>query len=401
MAEAEAPKTVKGKKGKGPPPPGAGAPPPPYAAAAPVGKGPPPPGGERPGKGPPAPGAGNWMSPAEVKMRATIEWLLALDAKEREQMEQAETFQFTLENPAPPLKATGERPGPAAAEDEAMTLSSMKSFEAAADDGYAGAAAAAAKAETSEALPVAPASPPATIQCTLDMGTVNAAELLCRQGFRPAVMNFAHGYNCGGGFEHAGGSQEEDIFRKTSVFLSLWPHRRVDDGPGVLARGMWIGDFDEQLDRKEAFYPHTECGGIYSPHVRLVCELDIRDTPLTRKDVSSLPTIGVLTVAAQDCGREPPFRPELLYEKLRTALWLAVQGKHDAVVLGAFGCGYFRNPPDVVAETCRGLLQGEFAGAFRAVVFAIPGRFSGNYRSFAELFEERDPRAADCLKPKS
>ena len=28
------------------------------------------------------------------------------------------------------------------------------------------------------------------------------------------------------GFEHAGGSQEEAIFRSTSIFLSLWPHRR-------------------------------------------------------------------------------------------------------------------------------------------------------------------------------
>lgn len=339
--------------------------------------------------------AGNWMSPAEQKMRQTIEWLLALDAKEREKMELAENFQFTLENPAPALEVAGERPGPASAAeapDIERTRSAMLPSAAAAAD--AAVAAVDAKAETGEAAPAA-------AQYTMDMGTVDAAELLCRQGFRPAVLNFAHGYNCGGGFEHAGGSQEEDIFRKTSLFLSLWPHRRVDDGPGVLARGMWIGDFDEILDRKEAFYPHTECGGIYSPHVRLVCDLGVPGTPLTHRDVSSLPTCAVLTVAAQDCGREPPFRPELLREKLRTALWLAVQGKHDSVVLGAFGCGYFRNPPDVVAETCCRLLHEEFAGAFRAVIFAIPGRFSGNYRAFAEFFEERDPRAADCLKLKS
>lgn len=73
------------------------------------------------------------------------------------------------------------------------------------------------------------------------------------------------------GFEHAGGSQEEAIFRSTSIFLSLWPHRRKapsgehnsawggaaliqlgeDDGPGVLRRGAWIGDFDAALPRKE------------------------------------------------------------------------------------------------------------------------------------------------------
>merc|ERR1719262_1578330 len=80
---------------------------------------------------------------------------------------------------------------------------------------------------------------------TLNMGTVEAAAVLCEHHRCPAILNFAHSYNCGGGFEHAGGSQEEAIFRASSVFLSLWPHRRADDGPGVLKRGRWIGDYDE------------------------------------------------------------------------------------------------------------------------------------------------------------
>merc|ERR1719265_1022052 len=103
--------------------------------------------------------------------------------------------------------------------------------------------AAAAAVEPEDALPDAP------LCVVMDMGSVDAVELLCKQGFRPALLNFAHGYNCGGGFEHAGGSQEEDIFRKTSLFLSLWPHRRSDDGPCVLKRGMWIVDYNEDLPR--------------------------------------------------------------------------------------------------------------------------------------------------------
>merc|ERR1719454_2420976 len=115
---------------------------------------------------------------------------------------------------------------------------------------------------------------------SIGLGSVEASVLLTERGWSAALLNFAHGYNCGGGFEHAGGSQEEDIFRKTSLFLSLWPHRRVDDGPGVLKRGMWIGDYDEPLPRKEAFYPHTECGGVYSPHVRIVRKLLQREHEL-------------------------------------------------------------------------------------------------------------------------
>merc|ERR1719174_435753 len=124
---------------------------------------------------------------------------------------------------------------------------------------------------TRSAAPSGSQLAPSETRCiTLDLDSIDAAVALCEHGFRPAVLNFAHGYNCGGGFEHASGSQEEDIFRKTSIFLSLWPHRRVDDGPGVLKRGHWIGSFDEVLPRKAAFYPHAECGGIYSPHVRVV-----------------------------------------------------------------------------------------------------------------------------------
>jgi len=203
-------------------------------------------------------------------------------------------------------------------------------------------------------------------------------------------LNFAHGYNCGGGFEHSGGSQEEDIFRKTSIFLSLWPHRRSDDGPGVLKRGMWIGDYDEALERKEPFYPHSECGGIYSPHVRVVRDLEGEGNLCDADSCDLLPTFAVLTAAAQNVSFSPPFNPKLLWEKIRTVLWMAASHGHDSVVLGAFGCGYFGNPPEVVAGTFQKLLGpgGEFENVFRLVVFSIVG---GNSKHFVARFPLQPP----------
>merc|ERR1719229_77936 len=222
---------------------------------------------------------------------------------------------------------------------------------------------------------------------------MEAAALLSRAKWRPAVLNFAHGYNCGGGFEHSGGSQEEDIFRKTSLFLSLWPHRREDDGPGVLARGDWIGDFDDALPRKEPFYPHTDCGGVYSPHVRLVRRLALPEQPLlSPKDIASAPSFGVLTIAAQDCGRTGPFDEALLRQKLRTVMHLAVTNGHDSAVFGAFGCGFFRNPSFVVAQVFQELLDGEFANAFKVVLFAIPGR-RGAFDRFKVIKQQELPSA--------
>lgn len=288
-------------------------------------------------------------------MYSTIEFLLSLPEDERQQMEVANNYPFTEADPAPVpnrvqlLKSRSAMP-------PNLTESVERKCE----------------------------------YYVIDEGTVEAAERLCKEGFRPAVMNFAHGYNCGGGFEHAGGSQEEDIFRNTSAFLSLWPHRRSDDGPGVLARGMWIGDFDDKLARKEPFYPHTEYAVIYSPHIRIVRSVGLPGNPLeSAEDINKLHIISLLTCAAQDCGRNPPFRQPLLKQKCRSILLTAANHGHEALVLGAFGCGYFRNPPSVVAATFKELLQGEFAEMFRKVVFAIPGSHNGNFKAFAGVFPSK------------
>lgn len=277
-------------------------------------------------------------------MKTAMHWLLETPSEEeRRRMEQAENFTFTSDAPAPRLDPSQRATGG----------SSCQSV-------------------------------------LVNMFSVEATELLAHAGMRPAVLNFAHGYNCGGGFEHAGGSQEEDIFRKTSVVMSLWPHRRIDDGPGVLKRGMWIGGFDDLLPRKDPYYPHTECGSIYSPHVRAVGNMD--------GEVNSMPLFSVLTVAAQNVSWEPPFNEKLLREKIRTVLYMAAARGHDSVVLGAFGCGYFYNPPEVVAKAFRQILdpeKGEFGKAFRLAVFAVPrfGSKDSNVRAFAHHFPEVSQQA--------
>lgn len=219
---------------------------------------------------------------------------------------------------------------------------------------------------------------------TVDMDTVQAAEMLCQYGHCPAVLNFAAGTNCGGAFDHGRGSQEEDVFRKTSLVMSLWPHRSVREPHS--RRGRWIGTFDDQLERKEAWYPHTECGGIYSPHVRAIM-MSGRLPPL--EDFNRCPSFAVLTVAAQNVRKSPPFDEPLLFEKCRTVLWMAAKGGHDVVVLGAFGCGYFGNPTRAVVDAFARLLghSGEFSSAFKLVVFAVPSNHgSAHFKAFAQRF---------------
>ncbi len=58
--------------------------------------------------------------------------------------------------------------------------------------------------------------------------------------------------------------------------------------------------------------------------------------------------------------------------KIRTILRIGLGNGHDALVLGALGCGAFRNPPRHVAKLFHEVIEeNEFKGKFRLLFFAI------------------------------
>lgn len=70
-------------------------------------------------------------------------------------------------------------------------------------------------------------------------------------------------------------------------------------------------------------------------------------------------------------------------------LAVAAAHGHPCLVLGAWGCGVFRNEPRDVAEVFARWLEHErFKGAFKRVVFAVYDRGKGgpNLRAFEDRF---------------
>ena len=86
---------------------------------------------------------------------------------------------------------------------------------------------------------------------------------------------------------------------------------------------------------------------------------------------------------------------EPIKNKIRTIFRIGLVHGHDSLVLGALGCGAFRNPPRHVARLFHEVMdEPEFKNKYRRVVFAILDDHNahqrhnpeGNFKPFAEEF---------------
>lgn len=178
--------------------------------------------------------------------------------------------------------------------------------------------------------------------------TYIAAKLMLEQerGANPVCLNMANQFNPGGGVKQGASAQEECLFRKSTLCVAL----------------------------KNENYPLDDFGGIYSPHV-----LVYRDEK--EKGHAFLETpfeVAVVTLAAYRL--EPNVNHVQAFkavegnakEKIRRILRIAALKGHKNLILGAFGCGAFHNPPNEVAELFyQVFLEPEFKGRFYRVQFAI------------------------------
>lgn len=75
---------------------------------------------------------------------------------------------------------------------------------------------------------------------------------------------------------------------------------------------------------------------------------------------------------------------ELHKSRIRRVLDIALTSNAEVLILGAFGCGAFQNPPNIVAEAMAGVIK-DYLHCFRAIEFAVycPPNDSTNYDVFS------------------
>ena len=81
-------------------------------------------------------------------------------------------------------------------------------------------------------------------------------------------------------------------------------------------------------------------------------------------------TAPAVNVGAVNERRRHQVRAEM-ERRIDKVLTIAAGHGHDAAVLGAWGCGVFRNDPEMVAELFQAALNGTFHDVFARVAFAV------------------------------
>ncbi|MBR5443335.1 MAG: TIGR02452 family protein [Paludibacteraceae bacterium] len=199
-------------------------------------------------------------------------------------------------------------------------------------------------------------------------------------GKRTAVLNFASATNPGGGVEKGASAQEECLCRVSTLYPCL----------------------ADQKMRASFYTPHRKNGNtlhnddiIYTPKVHVIKDDD--------HNLLSEPfSVDIISCAAPNLRERPSnqyntgdrIRVQIsddellaLHEKRAKKIFAAaVANDVDALILGAFGCGAFKNNPRIVAQAYENVLP-LFVDYFQTIEFAIYCRPNDleNYNAFNSI----------------
>ena len=203
-------------------------------------------------------------------------------------------------------------------------------------------------------------------------------------GLKVCVHNFASAANPGGGVIKGAGAQEECLCRCSTLY------------PNLDSAVMWEGFYRPHRRQSNPLH-NDDC--IFTPSI-VVFKTDTYLPKLMEE--KNWYTVDVITCAAPNLRENPSnaYNPsdgensasinrdalQALHEKrLRRILDIACENGEQAIVLGAFGCGAFENPPAVVAAATRTVVK-EYLYCFDVIEFAVYCRpqHEENYEEFVK-----------------
>ena len=189
-----------------------------------------------------------------------------------------------------------------------------------------------------------------------------------------AVLNFANNHSIGGSPYYAG-AQEESLCR----ISTLLPYLEEEE--------ITFYKYHQDLFDKKLINQMGNDDLIYTPGVT-VFKTD--ESAPKMNDVKDWFGVSVITSAAPELhGRpfdEDKYLSNIILPRLRKVFQVAKKEKIEVLILGAWGCGAFGNPPEIIAKAFKILCEDY---RFDTIEFAIDcSRGSDtNFRAFKEVFE--------------
>ena len=224
--------------------------------------------------------------------------------------------------------------------------------------------------------------------------TLLAGKDAVAQGKRTAVLNFANPIEPGGGVLRGAKAQEENICRSSNLYKSLTSEKASEyyqSNKNILTKNQFNSMF---LGTDKVIYSpgvlvlkenvNYQAGFLYSGNEQYV------EQPFT---------VDVLTCAAPFFSGSGYILPDgdlqhVFERRIRNVLEAAIDNEVEVIILGAFGCGAFHNPVNVVADAFREvLLETRYRTAFEKIIFAVKRTdiicpnieaFERNFASFPE-----------------
>lgn len=209
------------------------------------------------------------------------------------------------------------------------------------------------------------------IEVTGETTLAAAARLVVGEGHKDVVcLNFASAKNPGGGFLGGSQAQEESLARATGLYPCI-------------SQMQEMYEFNRKL-RTCLYSDHM----IYSPGVPVI--RDDEDRLLDQYYTSAFITAPAVNAGVvKERGEADNEQIEaVMKQRIAYILDVAARQGHRTMVLGAYGCGVFRNEPAKVAAYFHDVLIGQGYGSlFDRIVFAVYDR--SRDQQTLKAFQER------------
>lgn len=189
------------------------------------------------------------------------------------------------------------------------------------------------------------------------------------------VLNFANPHYPGGGVQNGAMAQEECLCRSSNLYLCI-SNQNVFDDYYLYNRNIGNKFFSDRL--------------IYTKDVTVF------------KDDSTVPkmmsedewfNVDVITCAAPYIANRrytnKAALKQLFKGRIKNIFESAIDNDVDVIILGAFGCGAFKNPPELVAKAFHEVIdENDYSKYFKKIVFAIKCNYAkrNNYDIFFDEF---------------